>query len=344
MTRARPLALFNLALFALAFFTLALFVLLAWPAGPAVAAEAVSTPRQPVLLKARVLVDDEVIRLGDIFDGTAELSEATVSRAPAPGRRVQVDARWLRAVAQAYALPWRPRSRFDTLTIERQSQVIEATQLEAAALEALAARGVTGRISVALDNPALRLHLPTGVSPSLAVTGLSYDPKSGRFSAQVLAPDDATPLVRATLSGRAVEMTEVPALTRRVEPGEVIGRQDLQWISVPVDRVTRNTLADESRLLGKSPRRPIRAGRAILGSDLREPIVVEKNSIVTIRLETPHMVLTAQGRSLDQGADGDVIRVMNTKSKKIINATVQSNGEVRVALTTVASRGQEVLQ
>ena len=322
----------------------ALLVLLAWPPGLAAAAEASSKPKAPVLLKSRALVDGEVVRLGDLFDGTAELSGATVSRAPAPGRRVQVDARWLSAVAQAYALPWRPRSRFDTITIERRSQVIEAAQIEAAALEALTSRGVTGRISVDLDNPSLRLHLPTDASPSMAITGFSYDPKSGRFSGQVIAPADATPLVRATLSGRAVEMTEVPALTRRVEPGEVIGRQDLQWISVPADRVTRNTLADESRLLGKSPRRPIRAGRTVLGSDLREPIVVEKNSILTIRLETPRMVLTAQGRSLDQGADGDVIRVMNTKSKKIINATVQSNGEVRVTLTTVASTGQEVQQ
>ena len=244
-------------------------------------------------------------------------------------------------MAQAYALPWRPRSRYDTITIERESQVIEGARIETAATRALAAHGVTGRYSVIFDNPSLRLHLPTDVTPSVAIAGLSYDPASGRFSGQVVAPAQDTPLVRAAISGRAVEMTEVPALVRRVEPGEVIGPEDLQWISVRADRLTRNTLADESRLLGKSPRRPIRAGQAVLGSDLREPIVVEKNSIVTIRLETPRMVLTAQGRSLDQGADGEVIRVMNTKSKKIVNATVGRNGEVRVTMATLAATRQE---
>jgi flagella basal body P-ring formation protein FlgA len=40
---------------------------------------------------------------------------------------------------------------------------------------------------------------------------------------------------------------------------------------------------------------------------------------------------------LEPGSNGDVIRVMNTKSNKIINAAVVDSGTVRVVTTTVSS-------
>ena len=291
----------------------------------------------PVILKTRAVVDGEMVRLGDLFEGTGNLESTTVARAPEPGHRVEVDARWLSAVAQAYGLGWQPKSRYDTVTVERASTVIEVAQIEAATIDALAERGARGRISVAFDSPAMRLHLPVEAQPSLAIAGLSYDPSSGRFSGQVVAPANGAPLVRTAISGRAVEMTEVPALVRRIEPGEIIGQRDVHWVSVRADRLTGNTIARQERLCGKSPRRPLRADEPLLASDLRDPILVEKNSIVTIRLVTPRMVLTAEGRALDQGAAGDAVRVMNTHSKKIINATVEQSGDVRVYVAGLAA-------
>jgi len=156
-----------------------------------------------------------------------------------------------------------------------------------------------------------------------------------------VAPAEGTPLARATISGRAVEMTDIPVLGRRLEPGEVIAHNDVEWISVRADRVGRNTISDPERLLGKSPRRPIRAGEAVLSADLREPVLVEKNSIVTIRLQHPRMELTAQGRALDQGSAGDTIRVMNTKSKTVVNAEVAESGDVMVFAATLAGEIKE---
>ena len=80
-----------------------------------------------------------------------------------------------------------------------------------------------------------------------------------------------------------------------------------------------------------SPRRPIRPDRPVRAADLREPVLVRKNSLVVLRLETERMVLTSQGRALQDGAGGQIIRVMNTKSNTIINGMVADRGVVRVA-------------
>ena len=70
-------------------------------------AAAESQPQGLVLLKTKVVVEGPVLHLGDLFEGLGEKDAIPVARAPGPGKRVQVDARWLAAVAQAYGVPWR---------------------------------------------------------------------------------------------------------------------------------------------------------------------------------------------------------------------------------------------
>ncbi len=283
-----------------------------------------------VLLKPTVIIDGPIVHLGDLFDGLGENGATQVARAPAPGTRVTVGARWLSTVARAYGVRWQPASRLEGTVIERASIVIETQRIEGATLQALRQRGIDGKLSLVLDNPATRIHLPTDAEPSLLVAGLNYNPKTGRFTAHLVAPAVGTPLARITISGRATEMIEVPVLRRRMVPGEVIRADDITWQEVRADRLSRNVVLDPVNLLGLSPRRPIRAEKPLLGNDLRRPILVAKNSLVTIRLETERMVMTARGRALEQGANGDVIRVVNTKSNQIISASVTGSGIVRV--------------
>ena len=285
----------------------------------------------PVLLRAKVVVEGPMVQLGDLFDGLLDERAATpIARSPAPGRRVQVSPRWLAAIARAYGLPWQPSSPLDSTVVERASQVISARRIEEEILAALTRRGVTGDISIVLDDPALQLLLPVDVELSMTITGLSHDPNGGRFSTHIAAPAGGSPILRATVTGRAVAMTELPVLRRQVAPGEVIRRGDIEWRRQRADRIPRGAIRELDNILGKSPRRPLQAGKALLGSELRQPLIVTKNSLVTIRLETPRMILTAQGRSLESGAKGDVIRVVNTQSNKVISVGVVSFGTVAV--------------
>ncbi len=297
--------------------------------------QAASQPTGPqaaglVLLKQNVVIDGPIVHLGDLFDGLGEIGATQVARAPAPGTRVTVGARWLSTVARAYGVPWQPASRLDGSVIERASTVIETQRIEAATMDALRQRGVDGKVSLVLDNPATRIHLPIDSEPSLLVAGLNHNPDTGRFTAHLVAPAEGTPLVRITVSGRATEMIEIPVLLRRMLPGEVIREDDITLQEVRADRISRNVVLDPVYLLGMCPRRPVRAEKPVLGNELRQPLLVAKNSLVTIRLQTQRMVLTTRGRALESGANGDVVRVVNTKSNQIISASVTGSGTVMV--------------
>ena len=300
-------------------------------AGSALEAASMAAPvAAPVVLKSTVLLDDAVLRLGDLFDGLGANAGTAVARAPAPGRSVELNARWLSALAQGYGIPWRPDSGLARVVVSRASRTIDATRIEDALRAALATRGADGNLTILLDNPAQRLHLPTEAAPGLAVAGLAYDPASGRFRAHLVAPAEGPPVVRSTVTGQAVRMIRVPVLARQIAPGAVIGRGDLDWLDLRADRLPGNILVDPSGLLGKSPRRAIRPGKPVRTSDLREPVLVPRNSLVVLRLELNRMVLTVQGRALEDGAAGDVIRIRNTKSNTVVSGVVAETGTVRV--------------
>ena len=59
-----------------------------------------------------------------------------------------------------------------------------------------------------------------------------------------------------------------------------------------------------------------------------------KGSLVTLILQTPKMTLTARGKALQPGSEGDVIRINNLQSNTVVEAEVVASGRVMVRLTT----------
>ena len=292
---------------------------------------AAGTPAAPLSLRAAVSVEDAVIRLGDLFDGALSDPTVAVARAPAPGASVVLEAPWLLALARAYDLSWRPDSHFAQTVVARASQVVGAAEIRAAVIQAVAERGMTGELDIQFDSNTVALHLPVGVTRSVTVQQLNFDPRSGRFAATVAAPADGPAAVRGAVSGRVFAMIDLPVAARRLDPGEVIRAADIGWVSMRADRVASNVVVDQAQLLGKSPRRPIRAGEPVRTADLQTAVTIKKGSIVTMLLQSPQMTLTVQGRALADGAEGEVVRVMNTKSNRIIAAVVIDANTVAVA-------------
>ncbi len=62
-----------------------------------------------------------------------------------------------------------------------------------------------------------------------------------------------------------------------------------------------------------------------------KPALVQRNDVVTIFYEVPGISLTLRGQAQDAGGLGDTINVINTQSKRVMQATVTGAGRVAVA-------------
>jgi flagellar basal body P-ring formation protein FlgA len=223
--------------------------------------------------------------------------------------------------------------------VERARQAIDADAIALELRREMGDRLPPGAVEIALDNPGLRLFVPASGPATLAIEGLTYDPRSGRISAYISAPANDPGAERIHLGGRVFRLIDVPVLARSIAPGEQIVAADVQTISLRAERLNQNYIGNASDLIGRTPKRSIRPGQPVRPSDVQIPIAVHKGEFVTVILQTRAIMLTAQAIALDDGAIGQAIRVSNTRSKKTLDATVTGPGNVALAIpTSLASR------
>jgi flagella basal body P-ring formation protein FlgA len=286
----------------------------------AIAAAALATPADAATLRAVATVEDNLVRLGDLFDDLPNGADIAVAYAPAPGRRLTFDAATLMELARTYRIGWRPQSRFDRVIVERAGRVIQKSEIMARLSDALKAEGMKREMEVELYGRNIEMSVPLDAAGGLEVRNLSYDNQSGRFTAVIATSGDGS--YRMPVSGRVHETSPVPVLRRAMAPGDIIRKDDDEIIRAREDRIGRDVITDPAKLIGTTPRTRLRAGDPVRDNDTRPPVLVARNSTVTIVLQTGYLKLTAQGKAVEDGAKGDTIRVTNLQSKKTIEATV----------------------
>jgi flagellar basal body P-ring formation protein FlgA len=273
-------------------------------------------------LKPVAVVQGSLIRIGDLFSDAGSHAGDVVAPAPPPGARTIFDAQWLAAAAREHHVDWQPVSRFDQAAVERASRLVAADAVATALLDEIRARQPLDDGEIQLDNPALRLVVAAEAADAIGIEGLTFDARTGRFSALVSAPANDAGAERQRVSGRIFRIVKVPTLSHAVAPGEIIRAADIAFLRLHADRVAGDVVAEMAELVGRTPRRPLRAQEPLRASDIQVPIVVHKGDLVTVFLETPLMRLSAQGKALEDGAMGAAIRIANSKSNRVIDAVV----------------------
>ncbi|MBL8672374.1 MAG: flagellar basal body P-ring formation protein FlgA [Alphaproteobacteria bacterium] len=296
-----------------------------YPAAPPAEA-APSAAASDVTLRTQVEVAGDVIRLGDLFEGLADNADVAVARAPEPGASVGFEANYLAQLSLRYKIGWRPDSRFERVVVTRRSTAIDQDAIAYALRSAFAREGLSSELDVTFDGSQRTVHVPAGQGSALTVERLAVDRASGRFTATLSVAGTH----RIQSSGRVIEMVKVPVLADRLGPEDVIRATNLRWVTLRMDRLQGDIVTDADTLIGMSPRRGLTPGTPLRANDVRPTIVVKKNSVVGMVFKTPYMTLSAQGRALEDGAQGDTIRVINTATQRTVHAQVSGPGQVKI--------------
>jgi flagella basal body P-ring formation protein FlgA len=294
-----------------------------------VAAHAADLGKPILRLKAEVTGD--VVRLGDVFDNIpVEKAEIRIEQAPAPGLSVVYQPSQLAAYARTHGLDWKPNTYMDKVVVERIGQIVPRATVDAALRKALAAKGATGELEFEIASRAYQLYVSETQAPTVAIDLTHYDPDSRSFIAEFRAPADEPRADRIRVAGRAHALIEVPVLTRRMMPGEVIRASDISWIKMRASGSLANSATLLEDVLGRTPKRMLQPGQPIRQADVGMYSLVQRNESVTMIVRTKTMTLTVQGKALDDGAEGQTIRVQNPKSNRTVEGRVTGTGEVTV--------------
>ncbi|MBW8271248.1 flagellar basal body P-ring formation chaperone FlgA [Caldovatus aquaticus] len=295
----------------------------------------------PVALRPFAVVDDPVVRLGDLFEGIpAEAAALPLGPAPAPGRRSVIEAPLLAAIAQRHRLPWRPLGGEERAVIERPGRPVPREEILALIRGELIRHGLeeTAEIDILGFAPPL---VPPAAPVRLAVEAAAYDAATARFAVTLAVEADGMPLLRQRLAGRAVATVPVVVATRRLAVGEVVGPGDARLVRLRAERVRPGAAQRLDQVVGQQLRRPIAPEVIFAAADLGPPEVIRRNAPVLMLLDAPGLALTAQGRALESAALGAVVPVMNLASRAVVQAEAIGPGRVRVlpgAVPVMAAR------
>lgn len=267
------------------------------------------------------------VRLSDIWEGVTH--DMDLGPAPAPGGRITVPASQLAAIAHQFNVDWQPNSSADQIIIDRPGRSLTRDDLLPAIRTALTDAGVSLQSDIELSAFTAPLF-EQSQKLDIVVAQFDYDKLSGRFSALTdITTQTASPM-RVRVTGRALEMVDVPVLRRRVLPGDVVTTADIAWAHIPRVAAGGNIIQSPDDAIGLSARRSIQPNLPIKTADLGEPVLVQKGNEMLISLEIPGMSLSARGTALDAGGRGDRIRVLNEYNRTVVDAIITSPGQARV--------------
>lgn len=275
-------------------------------------------------------VDDKVVRLSDIFSGLPEGEDAVIGAAPAPGKTMIVNAATLKRVANLYGLEWKPSSPMDQVVVTRSSQTVTSDTITRTIKDALTARGVEGDFDITLGGAVPSITLAGDEAATVEISDLTYTAGRDVFTAVLAAPSVANPVKTMTVSGVIEKIRSVPVLKSALQAGDVIGAADIEFIPVNNRTVVYDTVLDPDQMIGKTPLRMADAGKPLRLRDLESPQLVARGDEILIQFSSGPLQLTAKGKAMQPGAEGDIIRVVNQASNQSLRGEVVGDKTVRV--------------
>lgn len=282
----------------------------------------------------QVVVDGDVVTLQDMFGDIGDGGDTIVAYAPAPGKRLAIPVANIHRLVRRLGLDWKPLRGLRSVKVSRSGRQVPAFEIEAVILDALSYETTSDGLRINLVNRNRAFYVAKHAAIDLEVENLSYDARTGRFVASLIAASGTPDEARAEYSGRAIETVELPVLNRPMKKGEVIGEGDIEWLEWQLQRVPRDAVTDMADLVGMAAKRSLRPDSLLRARDVGEPIVVTKGSTVRLVYRTSMMVLTVSGRALEDGPMGGVIRVLNSQSKVVVEARVEGGNILSVSAAT----------
>lgn len=296
----------------------------------------------PVTLRHNVEIKGPSIRLSDVFDGLPDGLDRDIAIAPAPGKSVTYDLRVLNGLTDQYRLEWQPQSTSEKTVLTRAATLISADMLQSAVLQKIKDKIKNDRTSVEIlfDKRDLEIFLPANQAPDFSLINFTYDEPNHRFRTEFVAQAEGHPTVNQTITGRVIVKKSVPVLTRRLAAGTAIGKGDLTWLTLNEDQIGSDVLTDAAQIVGQELRHDQVEDEVLRVHDVIEPRLVTRGALVTLKIQTPLMLITTQGKALQDGTKGDVVRVTNVQSNRIVEGTVEATGVVRVGPFMVTAQAQ----
>jgi flagella basal body P-ring formation protein FlgA len=301
---------------------------------------ALASPSARLMLTPQVVVDDEHVCLADIAAISVSdpekldmLGTTVVARSPQPGQTRFVGVEYIRLRLK--------QAGFDTdeihfdgprdVRITRSSAALPAERIRQAVDKAIRSRMPWADGNVTISDVQFDEHvkLPNGKLTYRIVPNRHED----YLGATILALHlfvDGQPVRKLWVNATISVMADVVTVVRPLGKHQHVELEDLAIQRRERSDLAADTVSRVEDALGFRTTRMIYPDTVLRSSMLALPPLVRRGDLVKIVADAGPMTITATGMVKQQGRKGEMVRVMNTSSKRIILARVTGPGAVKV--------------
>jgi len=131
----------------------------------------------------------------------------------------------------------------------------------------------------------------------------------------------------------ALEATALQASPLAPEPAEagaLVNEKTIDLSVAPSSQAKDNYILKKEEPVGKVAKRRMKFGKSVKKTDIEFSSVIKKGDSVAIRYINKNLLIEAVGISTEFGAIGDIIKVKNLNSNKILRGRVVDYGIIEV--------------
>ncbi len=282
------------------------------------------------VLREQIKVFNDLITLGDLFENAGKASAAPVFRAPELGTNGIVAAKRVAASARQHGLEWSNPGGIRKVMVQRPGRLISLDEVRD--LIGKHAGGDDEAWTVDLSRGAKPFHIDPRVKTPITLKQIDLQTRNGKFRAVISFDGGEQVVQEKTFTGRAYASVEAIVPARTIERGATIVEDDLKIVRMARSRVASSAIEEMEAAIGMAAKHRLIMGRPVRRTDIERPKLVTRNGMVTIIYRVPGMVLKSKGKALADASKGQMVPIMNLRSKRTVEAQATGVGVVTVSI------------
>lgn len=298
-------------------------------------------------LKSKIIVEGDVVTLGDIFEGAGKNRATPLFKSPALGREGAIRIENLIGIATRFGFTFDTPLDTKTITVSRPARTVTPEAVKALIGQELRRQLKVDEadvIELTFSKNLDAFYIPLSHTGEVRLSNLNRRPGTTSFSVIITPGDAISAAHNKTLSGSYQIKTPHPVLTREVKRGETISASDLTMKATATGRLPKATLLKEAEIIGKTATKTLRAESPLRAGDLEQPKLIKKNQLVTLVFEKRGMTLKTRGKAMADGGLNESIQVMNIQSKRMVEGTIISAGVILIHNTEIDESYRQTAQ
>ena len=179
--------------------------------------------------------------------------------------------------------------------------------------------------------PQGNLTLPEGSQLTIKVRGVQgQSVQGGKVAVDLVLKDGPRLLRNQRIFARIDLFKKAYALSHDMQSGQTIKQSDLVLMRIPQSKLQKDFIQNPIEAVGSRLKRKIKANLPLRNAWLWSPPLVKRGERVQMTFRRGGIFLSAQGEALGNGRRGDMIKVRNSRSKKILSGRVIGQNQVEM--------------